>query len=111
MRNLLFILAFSFLSLIGLAQNPGDTIVVETFNYNQTYGVNQWSPGIRDTMIDFPNDTSISYERVLMYYNIRCKDGLVSPAVSGQTDIGCGEWDISCNTYITDSSKTDSVLS
>ena len=111
MRNLLFILGLSFLSLIGLAQNPGDTIVVETFNYNQTYGVNQWSPGIRDTMIDFPNDTSISYERVLMYYNIRCKNGLVSPAVSGQTDIGCGEWDISCNTYITDSSKTDSVLS
>jgi hypothetical protein len=111
MRNYLFILGLSFISLIGLAQNPGDTIVVETFNYNQTYGVNQWSPGIRDTIIDFPNDTSISYERVLMYYNIRCKNGLVSPAVSGQTDIGCGEWDISCNTYITDSSKTDSILS
>jgi hypothetical protein len=106
--SLLFVLIFSYYS---KAQSVGDTLIVKTFNYTQTYGVNQWSPGIRDTMINFPADTGMSFERILMYYNIRCKNGLVSPAVSGQTDIGCGEWDISCNTFITDSSQTDSVLS
>lgn len=98
------------LSSVSIAQNVGDTLVVKTFNYTQTYGVNQWSPGIRDTVITFPADTGMSFERILMYYNIRCKNGLVSPAVSGQTDKGCGEWDISCNTFITDSSQTDSVI-
>ena len=84
------------LGLNVLPQSVGDTIVIESFNYSQTYGINQWSPGIRDTMINFPNDTSISFEKVLMLYNIRCKDGNVSPPQSGQTDIGCGEWDASC---------------
>jgi len=93
------------------AQNIGDTIEVKSFNYNQTYGINQWSPGIRDTMISFPNDSNLTFEKILMLYNIRCKNGNVSPAVSGQTDIGCGEWDASCNTYITDSTRVDSVLS
>ncbi len=94
-----------------LAQSPGDTILVETFNYSQTYGINQWSPGIRDTVIDFPTDQNISYEKILMTYNIRCKNGNVSPPQSGQTDIGCGEWDASCNTYITDSTRVDSLKS
>jgi hypothetical protein len=60
-------------------------------------------------MIGFPN-SNLSFEKILMFYNIRCKNGNVSPAVSGQTDIGCGEWDASCNTYITDSSQVDSNL-
>lgn len=93
-----------------MAQNPGDTIEVRSFNYTQTYGINQWSPGIRDTVIEFPNDPNVSYEKIIMSYNMRCKDGNVSPPVQGQTDIGCGEWDISCNTYIHDSSQVDSVL-
>ncbi|MFC2111390.1 LamG-like jellyroll fold domain-containing protein, partial [Bacteroidota bacterium] len=63
-----------------------------------------------DTMINFPNDTNISFEKILMLYNIRCKDGKVSPATSGQTDIGCGEWDASCSSYITDSTQVDSTL-
>ena len=91
------------------AQAPGDTITIPTFNYTQTYGINQWSPGIRDTVIDFSVLPNVTYEKVLMTYNMRCKDGLVSPPVSGQTDIGCGEWDISCNTYLHDSSAIDSV--
>ena len=110
MKKAFFFTIGLLLSLTGFCQLPGDTIEVATFNYFQTYGINQWSPGIRDTMIEFPSDTSIHYEKVLMLYNIRCKDGLVSPAVSGQTDIGCGEWDASCSTYITDSSRVDSVL-
>jgi hypothetical protein len=92
---------------IVLGQSPGDTIVVETFNYSQTYGINQWSPGIRDTIIDFSVLPNVSYEKVLMKYNIRCKNGNVSTGTN--TDFGCGEWDASCNTYLHDPSRIDSV--
>ncbi|MBN2747371.1 MAG: T9SS type A sorting domain-containing protein [Bacteroidales bacterium] len=109
-RSIIFIFLLSIFN-YAEAQNNGDTIEIRSFNYNQTYGINQWSPGIRDTMVAFPNDSNLTFEKILMLYNIRCKNGNVSPAVSGQTDIGCGEWDASCNTYITDSSRVDSVLS
>jgi len=92
------------LSMATFAQSVGDTIVIPTYNYTQTQG-----SGIRDTMIDFPNDPGESYEKIIMLYNMRCKDGNVS--VPGNTNYGCGEWDYSCNTYITDSSRVDSVLS
>ena len=88
------------------AQSVGDTIVVETFNYTQTYGINQWSGGIRDTTITFPSDPNVSYEKILMLYNMRCKDANVSTGTN--RDLGCGEWDISCNTYIHDDTKVDS---
>jgi len=96
-------------SILAFTQSPGDTIVVETFNYSQTYGINQWSPGIRDTLIDFSVLPNVSFEKILMSYNIRCKDGNVSSGAAGQTDVGCGEWDISCNTYLHDSTRIDSV--
>lgn len=92
------------LSSLIIAQSVGDTIIVPSFNYSQTSG-----SGIRDTMIDFPDDPTQTYEKIIMLYNMRCKDGLVS--VPGNTNLGCGEWDYSCNTYITDSSKVDSVIS
>lgn len=97
-----FIILFALLSLFyfGKSQNIGDTIIVSTFDY---------SSQTRDTIIAFPTDTSLSFEKVLMYYNIRCKDGNVSPPVSGQTNYGCGEWDYSCNTYMHDSSRVDSL--
>ena len=108
MRHLLFII-FLFVGItISFAQSPGDTVVVKTFNYTQTYGINQWSPGIRDTMITFPNDPNITYEKILMLYNMRCKDANVSTGTN--RDLGCGEWDISCNTYIHDSTSIDSLL-
>lgn len=87
-------------TLSGLAQSPGDTIITSTFTYNS---------GTRDTMIHFPELSGTTYEKIFMLYNMRCKNGLVSPPVTGQTNIGCGEWDYSCNTYITDSTKTDST--
>jgi hypothetical protein len=90
------------------AQQPGDTIEVRSFNYSQTYGVNQWSPGIRDTMISFPTDPNVTYEKIIMLYNMRCKDNKVSNG--SNRDQGCGEWDISCNTYIHDSTHIDSFL-
>ncbi len=110
MKNYLLLLLFTSIMFSATAQNPGDTIIFHTFNYGQTHG--QVSDGsIRDTTVIFPDNQNISYEKILMYYSIRCKNGLVSPGVSGQTNIGCGEWDYSCNTYIQDSSRVDSFYS
>lgn len=107
MKHLLYCVLFIFGTNSLFAQSPGDTIVVETFNYSQTYGINQWSGGIRDSMITFPNNPNVSYEKILMLYNMRCKDGNVSTGTD--RDKGCGEWDISCNTYIYDSTSIDSL--
>ncbi|NJN78200.1 MAG: LamG domain-containing protein [Saprospiraceae bacterium] len=109
MKSVLTSLLTFCLTVSLFAQSPGDTIVVETFNYTQTYGINQWSAGIRDSVISFPNVPNVSYEKILMLYNMRCKDANVSTGT--QRDLGCGEWDISCNTYIHDSTKVDSSLS
>ena len=98
---LLFILLIHFAK-PSSAQVAGDTLITATFNYTQT----QHS---RDSMIQFPNLPGVTYEKIYMLYNMRCKNGLVSPAIQGQTNIGCGEWDYTCNTYIVDSTKTDSV--
>jgi len=38
---------------------------------------------------------------------MRCKNGLIS--TSSNRNLGCGEWDYSCNTYLTDSSRIDSL--
>ena len=107
MKRILIAFSAFLLATASFAQSPGDTLVVSSFNYSQTYSINQWSPGIRDTMIDFPNDPNLSFEKVLMLYNMRCKGGNVS--TSTNRDLGCGEWDISCNTYITDSTRADST--
>jgi hypothetical protein len=103
------ILLFCLLSIIAIqgsfAQVAGDTIVVSTFNYTQTYG-----SGNRDTMINFPNLPGVNYEKIYMTYNMRCKGGVVGNQVPPSGTAGCGEWDYSCNTYITDSTKVDSTL-
>lgn len=99
-----FSILFVLFSLSIFAQSVGDTIFVPTINYTQTH-----SPNGRDTMIDFPDVPGQTYEKIIMMYNMRCKDGLVS--VPGNTNLGCGEWDYSCNTYIHDSTKVDSVIS
>ena len=103
-KHLFFLIAFCCLSTVIKAQVPGDTIVVNTFNYTQTYGT-----GIRDTMINFPNLPGVTYEKIYMLYNMRCKNGVVGNLVPPTGKNGCGEWDYSCNTYITDSSKVDSA--
>jgi len=103
-----FTLILSMLSVVLFAQSIGDTIIIPTYNYTQTHGW-PWCGFSRDTMIDFPDDPEISYEKIIMAYNMRCKDGLVSN--HSYPNQGCGEWDYSCNTYIHDSSRVDSVLS
>jgi len=97
-KFLLLLLIFSAIAL--QAQAVGDTIKVKAFNYNSV---------TRDTLVAFPNSTTLSYEKVLLKYSMRCKDGLVSTSLN--RDLGCGEWDYSNNTYVVDSTKTHDVNS
>ncbi len=60
-------------------------------------------------MFKFPELPAGSYEKILMKYSMRCKGGRVSDGADRNK--GCGEWDYSSNTFITDSSLTDSVKS
>ncbi|MEO6302274.1 MAG: hypothetical protein ABIP51_03770, partial [Bacteroidia bacterium] len=80
------------------AQVPGDTIVVKAFKYGST---------TRDTLLQFPNG-SLTYEKIILKYNMRCKNALIS--TQSLPNQGCGEWDYSCNTYIVDSTKTENDL-
>ena len=59
-------------------------------------------------MVQFPDGTD-SYSKILMQYSMRCKGARVS--TGSNRNLGCGEWDYSCNTYIEDNSKADSLLS
>jgi len=94
--KLLSTLVFSFFSMVLMAQST----MVNTLNYNST---------TRDTVIAFPEGDHNQYKKIIMHYSMRCKDGLVSPPVSGQTNVGCGEWDYSCNTNLVDSTQVDSL--
>ncbi len=94
-------LIFLFAALIALniqAQNPGDTIVVKGF---------KWGSPSRDSMITFP-PSNLTFEKIIMKYNMRCKNGNIS--TQAQPNLGCGEWDYSCNTYIVDSSRIENAL-
>ncbi len=95
-----FIPLFVFMLAIGAtqlnAQAPGDTIKVQSWSY---------SSGNRDTVVSFPTNTNI--ERVIMRYAMRCKDALVSS--TSNRNLGCGEWDYSCNTYIHNPLMADSL--
>jgi hypothetical protein len=104
MKKILLLIAIVLFTTNLQAQNIGDTIVVNSFNYTQTYGV-----GIRDTVISFPNQPNLSFEKILMTYNMRCKKGITANNSTPQSPTGCGEWDYSCNTYIVDSAQIDSV--
>ncbi len=96
-RSYFLPLMFIFLSIVTVQSQD---ITVQTFNYNSE---------TRDTVIQFPDVDHNNWEKIIMQYSMRCKDGLVSPPVQGQTNIGCGEWDYSCNTYIEDSTQVDSL--
>lgn len=102
MKRIFLFLVFASMYISSIAQVAGDTIVTSTFNYTQT-------ASSRDTFIQFPNLPGVTFEKIYMMYNMRCKNGLISPGIQGQTNIGCGEWDYTCNTYIVDSTKVDST--
>jgi len=85
-----------FASFSGKSQ---DTTIVQTLTFDSTG---------RAYTFTFPDDSQ-SYRKVLMQYRMRCTGGLVS--TGSNTNLGCGEWDYSCNTFLTDSTKTDSIKS
>lgn len=96
MKNCILLAFLLFCINYSIAQEVGDTIVVESFTFDN---------GSRDLVADFPNDPNLTFEKILLRYNMRCKDALVS--TSTQRNLGCGEWDYSCNTYLADSSKPE----
>ena len=77
-KQLLFKASILLLSLLNFIPShiyagPGDTTIVQAFTFNSA----------REGIVKFPDDT-ISYEKVLMYYTLKCNPAQ-SPA--------CGEWD------------------
>jgi len=98
--NLILLSVFLILTAQFQAQSVGDTIVVPVLNYSNSS---------RNVVVNFPTNPTLSFEKVIMRYAMRCKGGLIS--TGGQRNLGCGEWDYSCNTYLTDSTKADSSSS
>lgn len=97
-RSFYAILIALFLPICLLSQSQGDTLFVNVWNYNST---------TRDTTVQFPDFDNLSFEKVILKYSMRCKDELVSN--SQNTNLGCGEWDYSCNTYLVDSSRIEQI--
>ena len=95
-KNITLSFFLLFLSSLLYAQN----IEVQAFTYEST---------TRDSMITFPDVDHNNYEKIWMYYSMRCKDGLISNG--NNTNLGCGEWDYSCNTSLIDSTRLDSLYS
>lgn len=95
--KVLFFLVWLALPLVVKAQKVGDTIRVKTFHY----GTNN-----RDTIANFP-DGKLEYEKIILRYAMRCKNGLISDGTNRNK--GCGEWDYSCNTFLVDSSKVEVI--
>ncbi len=78
--------------------NNAQAQTVQTFDFANT---------ARTGVFAFPNDPAKTYQKIIMQYRMRCKGAQVS--TSTNRNLGCGEWDYSCNTYITDSTTVDSL--
>ena len=100
MKNIYLLYVFYSMSIFSFGQSIGDTIIVQTFDY---------SSNTRDTIASFPIDTSLTFEKIILSYNMRCKDNVVNTSGS-VNNVGCGAWDYSCHTYIHDSTRVDSIL-
>lgn len=88
------LLSLLFISILYFL-NAQDTTVVQTLT---------WADDFRAGVFEFPDNPPGDWEKVLMMYNMRCHDTAV-----GSGTVGCREWDYSCNTFITDSSRVDST--
>ncbi len=89
--------AFFLFLLFATALSAQDTITVQTITRDNA---------ARSGTYTFPSGEQ-SFEKILMVYNMRCKDNVTN--TTGGNDVGCGEWDYSCNTFITDPTQTDST--
>jgi hypothetical protein len=99
MKKQVFCLFAFLFTISAYSQNPGDTIFIPAFKYGST---------TRDTLINFPNVPGLTYEKIILKYNMRCKNALISTQAAPNQ--GCGEWDYSCNTFIVDSTKIENDL-
>lgn len=75
-----------------------DTITIQTLTYDSTG---------RDYVFSFPDNPGETYSKIVMEYNMRCRGARVS--TGADRNLGCGEWDYSCNTFIVDPTRTDSL--
>ncbi|MBK7796934.1 MAG: T9SS type A sorting domain-containing protein [Saprospiraceae bacterium] len=97
MVRYLFAIIYTVFSIsLGFKLNAQDTITVQTFT---------WDSVSRNAWFSFPDIPTSEIERINLIYNMRCHDAAV-----GVGSIGCREWDYSCNTFITDTTRFDSVL-
>ena len=95
-QRLTFIpLTLFFFSVFSTQSVAQDTLVVQTLTLDSDQ---------RAGVFEFPDGTE-SFEKIIMLYRMRCHDAAV-----GSGNVGCREWDYSCNTFITDSSRVDSNL-
>jgi hypothetical protein len=92
-RKILLTLLTLSLPILFFAQ---DTIKVQTFD---------WNSNTRADYFQFPDVPGQSFEKIIMKYNMRCHDAAV-----GNGNVGCREWDYSCNTFITDPNRVDSTF-
>ena len=113
MKKTLHLIIGIFISFQSSAQNIGDTIIVQTFIHDAyTDGAGNTTISLsapRDTIGYFPNDPNLTFEKIIMAYNMRCKDGIINTS-GGTTRYGCGAYDYSCHTYVHDSTRVDSIL-
>ncbi len=98
MKKISTLLLSILFSVASFAQIAGDTIRVKAWDYTSAN---------RDTVVGFLNLPGVTYEKILMRYNMRCKGAQVS--TGNDRNKGCGEWDYSCNTFVIDSTKADSL--
>ncbi len=91
---------YACLCLFSIAYSQdGDTTIVQTFTWEAQNNPNTAydSPGRR--WFDFPaSDNGISYQKILMYYNLKC----FSSGTAGNLGFPCGEWDYLTYTYLFD---------
>ncbi|MFK7756891.1 MAG: LamG-like jellyroll fold domain-containing protein [Flavobacteriales bacterium] len=94
MKTLYALLAF--LAPLALLADPGDTTIVQTYTFEAQNNpdANYDSPGRRT--FDFPEDDGTSYQKILMYYTLKCfEDG-----TAGGLGFDCGEWDYTTHTFL-----------
>lgn len=80
------LLLFSLLTAHGLLAQ--DTTIVQTLRFSDNFRANTFH---------FPDDPNQSWRKIFLQYTMRCRNGST-----------CGEWDYSCNTFLTDPSRIDS---
>lgn len=99
LSKIAFIAFIAILSLPNISKAQGDTTWVQTLTFDSTG---------RSYFFDFPEGDHNQYQKIVMEYRMRCKNALVS--TGADRNKGCGEWDYSCNTFITDTSSVDSAV-